>query len=68
MLTKENWKTKYIIIGAILGMVSGVFAAYMLVQRSDQRNQTPQINAGDGVKVGLGLLGVMKLIADLGEK
>lgn len=67
MSTQENWKTKYLIIGAILGMFSGVFAAYMLVQRAEQRNRTPQINAGDGVKVGLGLLGVMKLIADLGD-
>ncbi len=68
MQTKENWKTKFLIIGAVVGLVSGVFAAYMMVQRAEQKNRTPELNAGDGVKVGLGLLGVMKLIADLGEK
>ncbi len=66
MQTQENWKTKFLIIGAVVGLVSGVFAAYMMVQRAEQKNRTPELTAGDGVKVGLGLLGVMKLIADLG--
>jgi hypothetical protein len=63
----ENWKTKTMIIGGVLGLVSGLFAAFLLIQRSDQKQQKPQLNAKDGVKVGMGLLGVLKLISDMGD-
>lgn len=63
----ENWKTKALIIGGVLGLVSGLFAAFLLIQRSDQKQQKPQLKAKDGVKVGMGLLGVLRLISDLGD-
>ncbi|MHB8134248.1 MAG: hypothetical protein ACYDH1_08505 [Anaerolineaceae bacterium] len=68
MQQELGWKKKYLLIGGIVGLVSGLFAAFVLIQRAEQRQMTPKINAGDGVKVGLGVLGVLKLIADLGEK
>ncbi len=68
MENNQNWKNKTLIIGGIVGLLSGVFAAYLLIQRNSENIETPKISAGDGVKVGLGVLGVMKLIADLGEK
>jgi len=68
MQQELDWKKKYILIGGLVGLLSGLFAAFVLIQRAEQRQMTPKINAGDGVKVGLGVLGVLKLIADLGEK
>ncbi len=62
-----NWKNKTIAIGAVVGLMIGVAAAYIIVQRAERENSVPQITAGDGVKVGLGLLGVLRLIADMGE-
>ena len=63
-----NWKNKTIAIGAIAGLALGLAAAYIVIKRAEQDNTAPQITAGDGVKVGLGLLGVLRLIADLGER
>lgn len=68
MSSQDNWKTKYLLIGAVIGLLSGVFSAFMLIQRAEQKNHTPNINAGDGVKVGIGLLGVLKMISDLGDR
>lgn len=62
-----NWKNKTIAIGAVVGLMIGVAAAYIIIQRAERENSVPQISPGDGVKVGLGLLGVLRLIADIGE-
>jgi len=63
-----NWKTRTIVIGVTLGAAAGLIAAYILVQRASESQQTPKLNAGDGVKVGLGVLSVLRLISDIGTK
>jgi hypothetical protein len=62
----ENWKTKTILIGAAVGIVTGVIGALILIQASEKAETRPQLSAGDGVKVGLGVLAVLRLLADLG--
>jgi uncharacterized protein YpmS len=68
MQDTSDWKTKFLIIGALVGLVSGLIAAFVIIQRAEQKHVQPNINAGDGVKVGLGVLGVLKLISDIGDK
>lgn len=63
-----NWRTRTLLVGAVVGTVAGLIAAYILVQRANEVEQAPKINAGDGVKVGLGVLGVLKLISDIGTR
>lgn len=67
METKPNWKPKILILGAILGALTGLGAAYILVQRAEQTQEKPKLSAGEGVKIGLGLLGVLRMIADMGS-
>ncbi|MFA5837653.1 MAG: hypothetical protein WC837_11935 [Bellilinea sp.] len=57
-----------IIIGALLGAVAGAMAAVILVQRAEEAQQSPKLTAGDGVKVGLGVLGLLRLISEIGSK
>jgi hypothetical protein len=63
-----NWKNKTLVIGAVAGLLLGLAGAYIVIQRAEKENTVPQITAGDGVKVGLGLLGVLRLVADLGDR
>ncbi|HTX78505.1 MAG TPA: hypothetical protein VMC62_02505 [Longilinea sp.] len=62
----EAWKTRTMIIGAILGGVVGLVAAYLIVQQSSQAKKA-NITAGQGVQVGLGVLSILRLISEFGK-
>lgn len=55
------------IIGAVIGAITGLGAAYILVRRAEEAQTKPQLTTGDGVKIGMGLAGVLKLISDIGS-
>ncbi|HAD07003.1 MAG TPA: hypothetical protein DCE76_07560 [Anaerolineaceae bacterium] len=61
----ENWKTKTIVIGGLIGAAAGIIAALLLIQRAEETQQMPRLTAGDGVKVGVGVLGLLRLISDI---
>ena len=66
MEESDNWKMKTLIIGGIAGLLTGLLAAYLLIQRAEQGEEKPKLSAGEGVKVGIGVLGLLKLISDTG--
>ena len=59
-----TWQTKAMIVGGVLGAAAGVAAAYMLSQRSKD-GQPPEISMGEGVKIGVLVLGLLRSIANL---
>ncbi len=63
-----NWRNQTFIIGAIAGLLLGLAGAYIVIQRAEQLNTVPEITPTDGVKIGLGVLGVLRLVADIAEK
>jgi len=64
----DNWKPKVLIIGAVLGALVGLGAAFLLAQNAEKEGQPPQISAGDGVKVGVIVMGLLRTVATLGER
>ena len=67
MENSNNWKTKTLLISAALGLAAGLAAALIIIQSAEEQD-APQLKAGDSVKVGLGVLGVLRLISDIGKK
>jgi|UniRef100_A0A7C4PJ42 hypothetical protein len=65
---ENNWKTKTLLIGGLIGAAIGIIGALVLVQQAEKAQSRPQLTAGDGVKVGLGVLAVLKLLAELGAR
>jgi hypothetical protein len=63
-----NWRNKTIAIGAVAGLLIGIASAYIVIQRAEQNNALPEVSAGDGLKVGLGVLGVLRLISDIADR
>ncbi len=64
----ESWKTKTMLIGTAIGALVGAGAAYLLVQKSVRDQSQVSITAGDGVKLGLLVLGLLRQITQLGEE
>jgi len=59
-----TWQTKALIIGGVIGAAAGVTAAYLLAQRSKD-GQPPEMSVGEGVKIGVLVLGLLRSISNL---
>jgi hypothetical protein len=67
MISKINNKTKTLLIGTLIGAMIGITASYMLLKKPDSHEATLGLTRGQGVKIGLGVLGLLKLVSDLSE-
>ncbi len=61
----SNWKAKALVIGGLVGALTGLGATYLMVQRS---KDPPEMGATDGLKLGLLLLGLVRQVGDLGSQ
>ena len=66
MNENDNWKMKTFIIGALVGTLTGIGAAYLIIQRAQAENTQPKLTGGEGVKIGLGVLGLLRLVSEIG--
>ncbi|NLF65343.1 MAG: hypothetical protein GX579_12170 [Chloroflexi bacterium] len=70
MSTDNNWKTKLYITGAIVGALVGLGTAYLMARTAEEGNLggPPSITTADAIKSAVGVVGVMRGIASLGDK
>lgn len=69
MSNGENWKTRTYLIGTAVGALLGFGTAYLLARTAEENNQgPPSITTGDAIKVAIGVIGVMRGIAALGDR
>ena len=66
--SSENWKSKTLLLGAVLGTVAGLGAAYLLVQRAEREQQEVRLSAGEGIRLGLLVFGLLRQVSLLGEE
>ncbi|MGE5224359.1 MAG: hypothetical protein ACM3PY_18125 [Omnitrophica WOR_2 bacterium] len=67
-MDQSNWRTRVLVGGIVLGALVGAGAAYLYLQRSgDNPEDQPKFTTGDGVRLGLLVLGLLRSIAELGE-
>jgi gas vesicle protein len=62
----EN-KGKTLFLGALIGAVTGLMAAVLLTRRAERSESTAAITAGEGLKIGALVFGLLKTIASLGD-
>jgi hypothetical protein len=56
----------YILVGAILGAITGAGAGYLLTKRIEEGEEI-QLTAGDGIKLGGSIVAFLRQISSLGQ-
>lgn len=63
----RSWKTRTLFIGALLGAFAGLGIAFALVQRAEQSGEPVKLNTGEGLRLGMGVLALLRQIGQLGS-
>ncbi len=63
----DSWKFKTLVIGGVLGLLTGLGAAYLLTKRAEQKGQSLAITPGKGVQLGVMVVGLLRSVLSLGE-
>ena len=56
----------YILLGAIIGAITGAGAGYLLSQRIEEGEEL-QLTAGDGIKLGGSIITLLRQVSSLGK-
>ena len=61
----NNTDSRILIVGAVIGALVGVGAAYLIANRVEETGQPVKVTTGEGIKLGLLVLGMLRQIASL---
>ncbi len=64
----RNWKSRTLAIGTLLGALTGLGAAYLLIRRVEESGQRLAITPAKGVKLGMLLVGLLRSLLSWGEE
>jgi hypothetical protein len=64
---QNNWRTKVMLIGGVIGALTGLGAAYVFIRRVELEEEPPKFTTGEGVRLGMLILGVLRQIGQIGS-
>lgn len=60
-------KSRVILAGTVIGAVTGLIAAMLLTRRAEKDEKETALTAGEGLKLGVLVFGLLRAIASLGD-
>lgn len=60
-------RNRTLIVGALVGAVTGLVAAMLLNRRAEQEGTELALTTGDGMKLGVMVIGLLRAISSLGD-
>ena len=60
-------KNSTILFGALIGAVTGLVAAILLTRRAERDERETAITTGEGLKLGILVIGLLRAISSLGD-
>jgi gas vesicle protein len=61
-------KSKILLSGALIGAFTGLIAALLLTRRAEKSERSTALTAGEGLKLGMLIFGLLRAIASLSEE
>jgi hypothetical protein len=68
MVENPNWKKLVFLFGGFAGLLIGLVAAHLIIRKREQSEGELKLTSGEGVKIGLGVVSLLKLISESGSK
>jgi len=65
MTEDSNWKTRTLIVGVLVGALTGLGVAFVLIQRAEQEGGVVQMRTSEGLKLGMGVLGLLRQVGQI---
>lgn len=66
-MSNDQTKTQTLLISAILGALAGLGVGFMLIRRAEENEGRSPLTAGEGLNLGLLVLGFLRQVAQLGD-
>lgn len=63
----DEEKVVTMIIGGVVGALIGLSAAYLLIKGAEDQDGKVEVSAGEGIKLSLLVMGLLRQVAQLGE-
>ena len=64
----QAWKPKALAVGVLVGALTGLAGAYLLVRRAELTgSRPPRLDSGEGLRIGLLVMGLLRQVAVLGD-
>ena len=64
---ENSGKPKILMMGAVIGALTGVGTAYLLTKNAEKEGEDLAISTGQGLKLGLLILGMLRQILQLDD-
>lgn len=62
---QSSYQTKVLLIGTLIGAGVGLAGAFLLIQNTARKGKELQVSAGEGVKLSLIIMALLRQVADL---
>ena len=67
-LQDQQWKSKVLILGGVIGAAVGVGTTYLLVKQAERKGEPLKLGTGEGLRLGMLVLGMLRQVSSLGDK
>ena len=61
-------KNKTLVIGALVGAALGLAGAFLLTRRAEETGSAITVSTGDGIRLGVMIIGLLRAVAGLGDE
>ena len=63
----QQWKSKVLLLGGVIGAAVGVGTTYLLVKQAERKGEPLKLGTGEGLRLGMLVLGMLRQVSSLGE-